>query len=553
VGGDPAPDGNGKLFDFDIPSMNRMGQVAVVVTLGETTGGSNDNTAIVRGTVAPGSLSVIVRRGNPSPDANGNFALLDSDSTPVINDAGQVAFIAGLLGTFGAGGDATGIFHGDGTPEGLMPIVRQGQALPGALTVPNLRGGGVGLFSFNELGQVVFPVTGFGIFRTSGGPITPIARSLQPIPDGNGMFALLSAPALNDSGQVAFADGLLGVFRGDGSMILDIARAGAPAPDGNGTFAALFSVPAINNKGAVAFFANVAGTSGSATDNQGLFIGNGDTLTTIVRRGQAAPDGNGRFLDLNADVAINEAGQVAFLATLTATSGGAVDSTGLFRADGSTLKQIVRLGDRASDGSRINSLGKPALNDAGQVAFLGGLVAANGLSTSHAIFLYDETLGLLQAVRTGDALLGSKIGINSTLIFEPSVTNNGKKRSGLNERSQIVFRFDLDDGRRGIAIANPLATSATATPTPSPTPTPTDTPQPPRTPSPTAASAACVGDCDGGGDVTVNELVILVNVALGNAQPSACPHGVSSRSAVDIALIVQAVNNALSGCARPGK
>src|SRR5690242_4293568 len=73
VGGDPAPDGNGKLFDFDIPSMNSKGQVTCVTTLGETAGGNNDNSAILRGTSAPGSLSLIVRRGAPSPDANGNF------------------------------------------------------------------------------------------------------------------------------------------------------------------------------------------------------------------------------------------------------------------------------------------------------------------------------------------------------------------------------------------------------------------------------------------------------------------------------------------------
>jgi len=48
--------------------------------------------------------------------------------------------------------------------------------------------------------------------------------------------------------------------------------------------------------------------------------------------------------------------------------------------------------------------------------------------------------------------------------------------------------------------------------------------------------------------VTVDEIITLVNVALGNAQPSACPHGVPSGTAVDVAVILQAVNHALSGC-----
>jgi hypothetical protein len=58
----------------------------------------------------------------------------------------------------------------------------------------------------------------------------------------------------------------------------------------------------------------------------------------------------------------------------------------------------------------------------------------------------------------------------------------------------------------------------------------------------------CTGDCDGSGDVTVNELITLVSIALGTAQPSACQHGIPSGGEVTISLIIQAVNNALDGC-----
>ena len=40
------------------------------------------------------------------------------------------------------------------------------------------------------------------------------------------------------------------------------------------------------------------------------------------------------------------------------------------------------------------------------------------------------------------------------------------------------------------------------------------------TATPPAAVLACVGDCDNSGDATVNEITTLVNIALGNAQPS---------------------------------
>lgn len=63
------------------------------------------------------------------------------------------------------------------------------------------------------------------------------------------------------------------------------------------------------------------------------------------------------------------------------------------------------------------------------------------------------------------------------------------------------------------------------------------------------STEACVGDCDGSGEVTVNEIITMVNIALGSAEPSACPSGIPSGTAVDIALIIQAVSNALTtGC-----
>jgi hypothetical protein len=46
----------------------------------------------------------------------------------------------------------------------------------------------------------------------------------------------------------------------------------------------------------------------------------------------------------------------------------------------------------------------------------------------------------------------------------------------------------------------------------------------------------------------LNELISMVNIALSNAQASACPHGVPDGAEVNVALIVQGVHNALHGC-----
>ena len=100
----------------------------------------------------------------------------------------------------------------------------------------------------------------------------------------------------------------------------------------------------------------------------------------------------------------------------------------------------------------------------------------------------------------------------------------------------------------------PLTATLTATSTNTLTQTPTMTPvatithTPTQTVSPTSTLRPCVGDCNGSNQVTIDELIIMVHIALDNAQPPVCPHGVPSGAEVDIALIIQAVNNALTGC-----
>ena len=55
------------------------------------------------------------------------------------------------------------------------------------------------------------------------------------------------------------------------------------------------------------------------------------------------------------------------------------------------------------------------------------------------------------------------------------------------------------------------------------------------------------------GAVRINELITLVSIDLGSGPSSACANGVPGGAAVDIALIIQAVNNALDGCQIPAE
>ena len=90
--------------------------------------------------------------------------------------------------------------------------------------------------------------------------------------------------------------------------------------------------------------------------------------------------------------------------------------------------------------------------------------------------------------------------------------------------------------------------TATQTATDTPTPSPTHTPMPPSTPTPSNTPSLCIGDCSGTQTVAVNDLITLVNIALGNAPPAACPYGIPSGATVDVAMIIHAVNDALAGC-----
>ncbi|MEM1213175.1 MAG: choice-of-anchor tandem repeat NxxGxxAF-containing protein, partial [Planctomycetota bacterium] len=174
-------------------------------------------------------------------------------------------------------------------------------------------------------------------------------------------------------------------------------------------------------------------------------------LTQLAREGQAAPDNNGSFSGFG-NPALNDAGQAAFVSTLTGTAGGTSDDFGIFRSDGSSggLTQLAREGQAAPDNNgSFLSFNTPALNDAGQAVFRGRLTGtAGGSSDDRGLYFYDDLLGLIQIAREGDPFLGSTL---TNLSFIPGSTLQDEG-SGLNELGQVAYSFSLADGRQGIAL-----------------------------------------------------------------------------------------------------
>lgn len=115
--------------------------------------------------------------------------------------------------------------------------------------------------------------------------------------------------------------------------------------------------------------------------------------------------------------------------------------------------------------------------------------------------------------------------------------------------------------RTALPTGTPTATP-TSTQTPTPTPTSTHsatptavTPSPTVTPS-TSPSAtvppACVGDCDNSGEVTVADIVTMVNLALSNVKIGACEAGDTNHDGlIKVDEILAAVNVSLKGCLKP--
>ncbi|MBI3785777.1 MAG: hypothetical protein HY270_20480 [Deltaproteobacteria bacterium] len=69
------------------------------------------------------------------------------------------------------------------------------------------------------------------------------------------------------------------------------------------------------------------------------------------------------------------------------------------------------------------------------------------------------------------------------------------------------------------------------------------------TPTPTPPEVGCIGDCNGDGALTINELVLLLNMALDRTALSACPAGdANGDGAITVDEIVVAVGNSLNGC-----
>ncbi|MBW4506883.1 MAG: hypothetical protein KME64_10270 [Scytonematopsis contorta HA4267-MV1] len=321
-----------------------------------------------------------------------------------------------------------------------------------------------GLPVLNNSGSVAFRgvlKTGeSGIFKSNSSNINTIATTNQE-------FSSFSNPSINDLGTVAYSadlsDNSSRVLTSNGSVTSTIAT-GFPIRQGS------FSLgePSINNFGTVAF-SRVGFNNG--------FEGFIDTVASDGKTSSIKYFSSGTS-PVSATVSINDAGSIAYLEQdisgrrnrislinnneiksiaggVNRTAGfslnnqgtvayGFVDPTSarLGKSDGVTNTIIAeRLSSSSSNrvGTIVPGLGvNVSINDLGTIALTGTRDSRSGIYLGK-----DEPSNLV--IGLGDSLFGSTI---SSLSFS---------RDGLNNSGQLAFFADFTDGKRGIFLANPVA------------------------------------------------------------------------------------------------
>jgi len=252
--------------------------------------------------------------------------------------------------------------------------------------------------------------------------VRSIVTSGMPSPGGGTFdhFHVEGQPAIapvNDRGQVAFFATLAraraseGLFLSDGSHIEAIALTGGRVP-GGGKLASFAEhpVPALNRAGAVAFTALIA--EGKAS--QGVFVSTRHRTQAIALSGSASPGvPGGTFTEFDAP-ALNDTGEVAFLAGVRR---GRDTFEAIYLRQAGTLRKIAAAGDPAPGGGSFSAFGVPALNNKSEVAF--AAVIEGGPSTGGIFIASVSRSRMLVGTGTQEpyggifAQFSDRVGINN--------------------------------------------------------------------------------------------------------------------------------------------
>jgi hypothetical protein len=310
------------------------------------------------------------------------------------------------------------------------------------------------------------------VWREDGSQLVRVSRSydrptdLLAVPElPNALVSSHEYLVANSNGQTALTASLQGVVDqlthftlwkfGDAEPQM-IARSLGPAA-GLGRFHYNLYEPSINDAGQVAFTASIA-EQGSPQQygGVGLWTMDGAGLNQRLASGDPIPGGQGEYFSYLFPPVINRAGELAFAAN---HEGGVADS-GIWKLTPAGATAVALAGQPAPGGGQFASHGfsfEPAINARGQVAFLahgiGGQFNASGLWAR-------DSDGVLKCIARPGELLEVKPGDLRTIASVDFAGGSGLedgRRAGLNDRGQIAFVAKFTDGTSGIFISNAVA------------------------------------------------------------------------------------------------
>ncbi len=278
--------------------------------------------------------------------------------------------------------------------------------------------------------------------------------------------------ALNDPGEVSYVGYLegpgvsrdfpetnSGIWLGQpGSQSL-VVRAGEAAPGAAASARYRFfetnGYVCLNNAGQVAFEASLT------SDANGIWAGKPGHLAAVAQDGDLAPGTDGAQIYFPEEPVLNHAGQVAFRSYL----GGPgvqpqVNNEALWLWSPDGLSLICRAGDHApgtSEGVVFRTMISPALNSVGQVAFYASLVGTGVAGDNiSGIWATNRDGSVCLVARDGDLL---QVGPGdfrriAELDFLSSSGGEDGRPMAINDLGQVVFRAHFDDGSYGVFIAD---------------------------------------------------------------------------------------------------
>jgi len=314
------------------------------------------------------------------------------------------------------------------------------------------------------------------LYLAAAGKQKALLSSGSPAPTG-GTFTTFSDLLLSDGGTIGFLAKTTDRSVWEGLYLLragkpvPIARIGERTPAG-GVFTD-FANPTINARDEVAFV-------GRMGDQEGIFINVAGSTKPVLMSGQPAPGGGMFEFFLDGSPALNDQGEIAFVASTTVRH-----LQGVYVWIDGRPATVATTDDEAPVGGQFTEFGSVALTNTGTVSFIGRSARS---AVPEAVYVTGRAVLVPLAVSGQDVEGGpltkfanAVIDSREDVVFQlslpivpqavylatragvRSIARAGDRAPGgglftafsaptLNDAGQVAFVAETDDGRHGIYV-----------------------------------------------------------------------------------------------------